>query len=199
MKRALTIPLLLLGAFTLGDAAAGIRTVTDPAAPRSLPEQGPVSVRWEDPANFSEIRYSHNQFESRRGNWVEELAEHLRESTEPRLAPGERLEINITDIRRAGATTIAELTAAGVPAILVPLPTAADDHQRKNAEVLVKAGAADLIEQKLLTGALLAERIEALLADGERRSTMSAAARGVARPDAAAAIVDRALALVDVT
>ena len=100
---------------------------------------------------------------------------------------------------RAGATTIAELTAAGVPAILVPLPTAADDHQRKNAEVLVKAGAADLIEQKLLTGALLAERIEALLADGERRSTMSAAARGFARPDAAAAIVDRALALVDVT
>jgi UDP-N-acetylglucosamine--N-acetylmuramyl-(pentapeptide) pyrophosphoryl-undecaprenol N-acetylglucosamine transferase len=100
---------------------------------------------------------------------------------------------------RAGATTIAELTAAGVAAILVPLPTAADDHQRKNAEVLVKAGAAELIEQKLLTGALLADRIEALLADGERRNTMSTAARGFARPDAAGAIVDRALALVDVT
>ena len=52
---------------------------------------------------------------------------------------------------RAGATTIAELTAAGRAAILIPLPTAADDHQRKNAEVLVDAGAAELVEQKDLT------------------------------------------------
>ncbi|MGH9310739.1 MAG: undecaprenyldiphospho-muramoylpentapeptide beta-N-acetylglucosaminyltransferase, partial [Vicinamibacterales bacterium] len=66
---------------------------------------------------------------------------------------------------RAGATTIAELTAAGKPAVLIPLPTAADDHQRKNAEVLAKAGAAELIEQKDLTGAHLAERIVALVSD----------------------------------
>ena len=98
---------------------------------------------------------------------------------------------------RAGATTLAELTAAGVPAVLVPLPTAADDHQRKNAEVLVAGGAADLIEQKDLTGARLAERIERLVADRNRLKTMSAAGRRFARPDAARAIVDRVFELVE--
>ena len=53
---------------------------------------------------------------------------------------------------RAGATTLAELAAAGKPAVLIPLPTAADDHQRKNAEVLVGAGAAEMIDQKDLSG-----------------------------------------------
>jgi UDP-N-acetylglucosamine--N-acetylmuramyl-(pentapeptide) pyrophosphoryl-undecaprenol N-acetylglucosamine transferase len=99
-------------------------------------------------------------------------------------------------ICRAGATTLAELTAAGRPAVLVPLPTAADDHQRKNAELLRAAGAAEVIEQSHLTGDALAARIEALIDDPERRAAMSAAARHLARPDAARLIVDRALALV---
>jgi UDP-N-acetylglucosamine--N-acetylmuramyl-(pentapeptide) pyrophosphoryl-undecaprenol N-acetylglucosamine transferase len=98
-------------------------------------------------------------------------------------------------ICRAGATTIAELTAAGRPAVLIPLPTAADDHQRKNAEVLAGAGAASLIEQKDLTGTLLAERITDLLEHPGRRREMAQAARRLARPDAARAIVDKALAL----
>ena len=68
---------------------------------------------------------------------------------------------------RAGATTIAELTAAGKPAVLIPLPTAADDHQRKNAEVLARAGAAEMIEQKDLSGDVIAERIAALVADAD--------------------------------
>jgi UDP-N-acetylglucosamine--N-acetylmuramyl-(pentapeptide) pyrophosphoryl-undecaprenol N-acetylglucosamine transferase len=96
---------------------------------------------------------------------------------------------------RAGATTIAEFTAAGKPAVLIPLPTAADDHQRKNAEVLAAAGAAELIEQKDLTGAALADRIVALATDGARRSAMAKAAHRFARPDAARVIVDRALEL----
>jgi UDP-N-acetylglucosamine--N-acetylmuramyl-(pentapeptide) pyrophosphoryl-undecaprenol N-acetylglucosamine transferase len=96
---------------------------------------------------------------------------------------------------RAGATTIAEFTAAGKPAVLVPLPTAADDHQRKNAEVLAAAGAAELIEQKDLTGAALADCIVALATDGARRSAMAKAAHRFARPDAARVIVDRALEL----
>ena len=99
-------------------------------------------------------------------------------------------------VSRAGATTIAELTAAGRAAILVPLPTAADDHQRKNAEVLAQAGAAELIEQKHLTGDVLAERILALTRDDIRRAAVARAARGLARPDAAKLIVDKALALV---
>jgi UDP-N-acetylglucosamine--N-acetylmuramyl-(pentapeptide) pyrophosphoryl-undecaprenol N-acetylglucosamine transferase len=97
---------------------------------------------------------------------------------------------------RAGATTIAECTAAGKPAVLIPLPTAADDHQRKNAEVLAAAGAAELIEQKDLTGALLADRIIALAGDRPRREAMARAARQLARLDAARVIVDRALELV---
>jgi UDP-N-acetylglucosamine--N-acetylmuramyl-(pentapeptide) pyrophosphoryl-undecaprenol N-acetylglucosamine transferase len=96
---------------------------------------------------------------------------------------------------RAGATTIAELTAAGRAAILIPLPTAADDHQRRNAEVLANGGAAELIEQRELTGALLAQRILALAGDRARRETIATAARRFARPDAAKVIVDRVLEL----
>jgi UDP-N-acetylglucosamine--N-acetylmuramyl-(pentapeptide) pyrophosphoryl-undecaprenol N-acetylglucosamine transferase len=98
-------------------------------------------------------------------------------------------------ISRAGATTIAELAAAGKPAVLVPLPTAADDHQRRNAEVLREAGAVEVIEEKDLTGERLAERIVRLATDRARLAEMSAAARRMARPDAARIIVDRALAL----
>jgi UDP-N-acetylglucosamine--N-acetylmuramyl-(pentapeptide) pyrophosphoryl-undecaprenol N-acetylglucosamine transferase len=98
-------------------------------------------------------------------------------------------------ICRAGATTIAELTAAGKPSVLIPLPTAADDHQRKNAEVLQQAGAAEVIEQSDLSGTALAERIAGLLSDPGRRQRMANAARALARPDAARVIVDRALEL----
>ncbi len=98
-------------------------------------------------------------------------------------------------VSRAGATSIAELTATGRAAILIPLPTATDDHQTKNAEVLAGAGAAALIEQKDLTGAALAERLLALAHDDGRRTRMAAAARTFARPDAARVIVDRALEL----
>jgi UDP-N-acetylglucosamine--N-acetylmuramyl-(pentapeptide) pyrophosphoryl-undecaprenol N-acetylglucosamine transferase len=98
-------------------------------------------------------------------------------------------------VSRAGATTIAELTAAGRAAILIPLPTATDDHQKKNAEVLARAGAAEMVEQKELTGAVMAERLLALAHDPDRRARIAAAARALARPDAAKVIVDRALEL----
>jgi len=96
---------------------------------------------------------------------------------------------------RAGATTLAELTAAGRPAILIPLPTATDDHQRKNANALVRQGAARMVDQKELTGARLAEELLALARDGGARERMAAAAKGMARPDAARVIVDKVLAL----
>jgi UDP-N-acetylglucosamine--N-acetylmuramyl-(pentapeptide) pyrophosphoryl-undecaprenol N-acetylglucosamine transferase len=96
---------------------------------------------------------------------------------------------------RAGATTLAEITAAGKAAVLIPLPTATDDHQRKNAEALAVAGAADLLLQRDLTGPVLAARVLALAADRGRRDRMAAAARTLARPDAARVIVDRALEL----
>ena len=100
-------------------------------------------------------------------------------------------------ICRAGATTLAELTAAGKPSVLVPLPTAADDHQRKNAEVVAGGGAAELLPQSEMTGETLAQRIIALASDAPRRDAMAGAARQLAKPDAAKAIVDRAFQLLE--
>ena len=97
---------------------------------------------------------------------------------------------------RAGATTLAEIAAAGTPAILIPLPTATDDHQRRNAEALGDAGASEVLLQKEATGPVLAERIQALAADPDRRRRMAAAARKFAKPDAARVIVDRAIELI---
>jgi UDP-N-acetylglucosamine--N-acetylmuramyl-(pentapeptide) pyrophosphoryl-undecaprenol N-acetylglucosamine transferase len=110
--------------------------------------------------------------------------------------PGEMAAADLI-VSRAGATTTAEIAATGRASILIPLPTAADDHQRKNAEALAAAGAAEVIEQRDLTGARLAERILALTADAPRRNAMARAARRLARPDAAAAIVERVFALAD--
>ena len=107
------------------------------------------------------------------------------------------LEMKVADlvICRAGATTLAELTAAGRAAILVPLPTATDDHQRKNARVLAEAGAAEVVDERELTGPALAARVLALVGDPERREAMAARARRFARPDAAKVIADRVFAL----
>ena len=98
-------------------------------------------------------------------------------------------------ICRAGATTLAELTAAGKPSILVPLPTATDDHQRRNALALVKQGASKLVEQRELSGDRLAAEIHSLAGDEALRRRMADAARRLARPDAARVIVDKVLAL----
>jgi UDP-N-acetylglucosamine--N-acetylmuramyl-(pentapeptide) pyrophosphoryl-undecaprenol N-acetylglucosamine transferase len=93
-------------------------------------------------------------------------------------------------ISRAGATTSAELVAAGKAAIMIPFPLAADDHQRKNAEALQAAGAARMILQKDLNGPVLASEINSLLAAPERLDAMEAAGRKLARRDAAAVTVD---------
>ena len=97
---------------------------------------------------------------------------------------------------RAGASTISELCAAGRPALLVPYPYAADDHQRHNAETLRDAGAALLLADGELSGASLADAI-ASLADPARRLQMGRAARGLAQPDAALRIADVAEALIE--
>ena len=96
---------------------------------------------------------------------------------------------------RAGATTLAELMASGRPSILVPLPTATDDHQRQNARMLVAKGAAQMIEQRELTGDRLAVEILALVGDADKRREMSTSARQMSRPNAARTIVNKVLAL----
>ncbi len=97
---------------------------------------------------------------------------------------------------RAGATTLAELAAAGRPAILVPYPHAADDHQRHNAEAVRDAGAAVVMPDAELDGASLAAAVGALAGDRERRLAMGRAARTLAVPDAASRIADAADALL---
>jgi UDP-N-acetylglucosamine--N-acetylmuramyl-(pentapeptide) pyrophosphoryl-undecaprenol N-acetylglucosamine transferase len=86
---------------------------------------------------------------------------------------------------RAGALTLAELTACGLGAVLVPFPHAVDDHQTRNAEALVAAGAAELIQERDLNTNDLAQRLSALLADPSRLLAMAQAARTLAKPDAA--------------
>ena len=102
-------------------------------------------------------------------------------------------------VARAGATTLSELAAAKRPAILVPLPTATDDHQRKNAEVIVRAGGAEVIEERELTGERLAQAIVTLARDRARRDRMAEAMQAFARPDAAARIADRVWMLAQST
>jgi len=98
-------------------------------------------------------------------------------------------------ICRAGATTIAELTVCKKPALLVPFPFAADDHQTINAHSLVDAGAALLLPEKELTGEKLAEQIRALEADRSRLGRMSRASGNLGRPEAAREIADVCVSL----
>ncbi|HEX8142749.1 MAG TPA: undecaprenyldiphospho-muramoylpentapeptide beta-N-acetylglucosaminyltransferase [Pyrinomonadaceae bacterium] len=93
-------------------------------------------------------------------------------------------------ICRAGATTSAELVAAGKAAIMIPFPFAADDHQRKNAEALQAEGAARMILQQELTGERLAAEIIRLVAAPDELTRMEEASRRLARGDAAKATVD---------
>lgn len=91
-------------------------------------------------------------------------------------------------ICRAGALTVAELTAAGVGAILVPFPYAIDDHQTRNAELLVKEGAALLFQQRDLTAQRLAEQLRTLTSSGEHRLGMALRARALAKQGSAQAV-----------
>jgi UDP-N-acetylglucosamine--N-acetylmuramyl-(pentapeptide) pyrophosphoryl-undecaprenol N-acetylglucosamine transferase len=99
-------------------------------------------------------------------------------------------------ICRAGATTVAELTAVGKAIVFIPFPYAADDHQTKNALSLVRREAAELIPESELTGAMLAERIEDYAARPEARAQMAERASAFGRPEAAESIVHDCLELL---
>ncbi|MEM9465855.1 MAG: undecaprenyldiphospho-muramoylpentapeptide beta-N-acetylglucosaminyltransferase [Actinomycetota bacterium] len=95
---------------------------------------------------------------------------------------------------RAGASSVAELAVAGLPAVVVPLPWATGDHQTANARALVDAGAAVLVPDAELDADRLVAEVGRLLDDPDRRAEMAAAAGRFARPDAAAAVVELVLA-----
>jgi UDP-N-acetylglucosamine--N-acetylmuramyl-(pentapeptide) pyrophosphoryl-undecaprenol N-acetylglucosamine transferase len=97
---------------------------------------------------------------------------------------------------RAGATTVAEVTALGKAALYVPFPFAADDHQRLNARRMAAAGAAESIDEADLTGERLAERILYYADHPDALERMAAAAARLGKPDAARDIVDECYRLV---
>jgi UDP-N-acetylglucosamine--N-acetylmuramyl-(pentapeptide) pyrophosphoryl-undecaprenol N-acetylglucosamine transferase len=88
-------------------------------------------------------------------------------------------------VQRAGASTVSELSAIGVPSILVPLPGAPGDHQTANAVRMVEAGAAVMIPDGELDAERLGPEIDALLGDPARLEAMARAARSMASPKAA--------------
>lgn len=94
-------------------------------------------------------------------------------------------------ICRAGATTIAEVTACGKPCLFIPYPHAVDDHQRRNAEALLKKGAGEMLLEREMSPQSLVEAIESLLEDREKLTMLAANARSQGRTDAGRVIVDR--------
>jgi UDP-N-acetylglucosamine--N-acetylmuramyl-(pentapeptide) pyrophosphoryl-undecaprenol N-acetylglucosamine transferase len=92
-------------------------------------------------------------------------------------------------VARAGATSIAEITALGLPSVLVPYPYATDDHQTKNARACVENGASVLVPDAGLDGERFGDEVLELLSDPARRATMAAASRELGRPDAAERVV----------
>ncbi|HEU4498707.1 MAG TPA: undecaprenyldiphospho-muramoylpentapeptide beta-N-acetylglucosaminyltransferase, partial [Sphingomicrobium sp.] len=103
--------------------------------------------------------------------------------------PSELAEAHLV-IGRAGASTIAELTAAGRPAILIPLPIATDDHQTANAREMAKAGGARMIPQTEFTPEVLAKQIEAIAGDPQALTNAAERALSVGRPHATSDLAD---------
>jgi UDP-N-acetylglucosamine--N-acetylmuramyl-(pentapeptide) pyrophosphoryl-undecaprenol N-acetylglucosamine transferase len=100
-------------------------------------------------------------------------------------------------VSRAGASTVSELAALGKPSILIPYPYAANRHQETNADILVRAGAAERVLQKDLTGPHLAGRLAAYMDEPASLERMGASARTVGRPEATRIITDLLLDMVD--
>ena len=132
--KSLALPLALALA-AAGCASGGGKDMLAADAPRALPESGPVSVRWNDPATFTELRYSRNRWESERGPWLTDLAEYLRKRAQAQLPSGERLELTIVDVDRAGELATGQRRrrraihpasrTASAPAATMRAPTAA--------------------------------------------------------------------------
>ncbi len=93
---------LALAFAAAGCASTGGKDMLSADAPRALPEAGPVSVAWADPATFAELRFSRDRYDAARGTWLTDLAQYMRKRAEAQLPAGERLELTIVDVDRAG-------------------------------------------------------------------------------------------------
>lgn len=99
--RILAFPIALALALA-GCASTAGKDMLAADAPRALPDTGPVSVAWADPATFTELRRSMNRHEAARGTWLTDLADYMRKRAEAQLPAGERLALTIIDVDRAG-------------------------------------------------------------------------------------------------
>ena len=170
--------LLILGG-SLGARALNLRV---PEALALIPEaQRPCVLHQCGAAHVEATRaaYARVQVDARVEPFIEDMA---RAYADADLA-----------ICRAGALTLAELAAAGLGAILVPFPYAVDDHQTRNAQGFVHAGAAELVQERDFDTTKFAQRLQRLLGDRERLLAMAQSARKLAKPDAAATIAQRCL------
>lgn len=146
-----------------------------------------VTLVWiAGPAHAEQIRASVAELSIARHIRVEPFIQNL----------GSQLDRVTLAISRAGAMTTSELAVAGVPAILVPLPTAAADHQARNAQALERAGAAMMHTQGTLQPGMLWDSAEALLAAPDRLADMARTMKARGRPDAADRIAEELLRLV---
>ncbi len=170
------LSLLLFG------GSQGSRALNDAmiaALPLLLERRGSLQITHQTgPSDFARVRQAYEE-----SGWLE--SSDVREYINDMVAAFTNADLIIA---RAGATTSAELAAAGRAAIMVPLPGQLE--QQRNAEVLQSAGGARMILQAALSGPRLAEEIEALVASPERLTDMERAVRTLARPGAAAATVD---------
>jgi len=146
------------------------------------PDRAPNLVWQTGPADLERVRKA--------ADWPRRVV--IRAFYRPMAAVYPRLDVIVC---RAGAMTVAEITGWGIPSILVPYPSATDDHQTENARGMVEAGAAFLVPQGDLEPRRLLNLVEGLLADPERREEMAAAARSLGRPDAATVVASRVLEL----
>jgi UDP-N-acetylglucosamine--N-acetylmuramyl-(pentapeptide) pyrophosphoryl-undecaprenol N-acetylglucosamine transferase len=160
------------GAHTINEAAVEAAQIVSEQLPglRVLHQTGPADAEW------VEERYRQRGVEAQVIPFVHDMASAYGQAD--------------LVVCRAGATTLAELAALGKPAILIPYPFAADDHQRTNAEVLVRQGAAELIPNAELSGERLASSVLALARERMRLARMADAVRQLAVPNAALRVAE---------
>ena len=172
-----TVRLLVTG----GSQGARLLSELTPDAVMLLPEELRVRLRVEQQTRMESIEFARKAY--------------VAAGVEAEVAPffrnmAGRLEKAHLVIGRAGASTVCELAVAGLPSILVPLAIAADDHQTFNAKLLTDARAAIALPERALTAEALADALRDMIADPAALATRAAAARAVARPDAAERLAD---------
>ncbi len=172
---------------TAGSNGAQVFNETMPLIVRQLLDEVPglTIVHQSGPRRVEETRAAYAQSGADASRWAVEA--FLTDMPEQYAAAD-------VVLARSGST-VAELCAAGKPSLLVPFAAAADDHQRKNAEVLVEAGAAEMLLQREVTPESLLAALVGLLKDGPRRTVMAERARSLGKPGALQRIAEMVLRL----